>query len=108
MFTKSPLPPDSSTPYSGALIETLEETVAKAEAADPEQRSKPTQPTLIHKQDGRNYFRLTEMPAHVELHCGTADCANNARVLADSRHGEILPYCKECAHVEFAMWMVGV
>jgi len=119
MFTRSPLPPQFTPPiesvsvlvaptegqYSGTLVESIEETVAKAEGGAAPARPKPT---LLHKQDGRNYFRLTELPAHVELHCATAGCANNAHVLADSRHGEVLPYCKDCAHVEFAMWMVGV
>ena len=107
MSIKASLPPTvPPPPYSGRLVESIEQVVALAEGAGAASESK--RPTLIHKQDGRNYFRLTELPPNVELHCATADCSNNAHVLSDSRHGEILPYCKDCAHVEFAMWMVGV
>jgi hypothetical protein len=107
MSLKASLPPDVIQPYSGALIDSLLETVEKADGASAAMRAK-SGAFLVHKQDGRNYLRLTELPPHVEIHCSTADCSNQARLLIDARDQEVLPYCRACAHVEFSMWMVGV
>jgi hypothetical protein len=93
--------------YQGDLISSLEETVERADGSALAGTMK-SGPALVRKQDGRNYFRLTELPAGVELHCSTVDCCHKAKLLSDSRDGEILHYCPKCAHVEFAMWMVGV
>jgi hypothetical protein len=91
--------------YRGDLIASLESAVERAEETTPHTRRGPA---LIHKQDGRNYFRLTQLPPEAELHCATVDCAHKAKLLLDSRDAEVLAYCRGCAHVEFAMWMVGV
>jgi hypothetical protein len=102
-----PLPPPPPERYQGNLIASLVDTVERTgtPAADPNLRSGPA---LVNKQDGRNYFRLTQLPSEVEIHCSTVDCDNTARLLIDARDAEVLPYCRACAHVEFAMWMVGV
>jgi hypothetical protein len=93
--------------YHGDLISSLESMVENPGAlAGTALRSGPA---LVHKpESGRNYFRLTQLPIEAEIHCSTVDCDNQARLLLDSRDCEVLPYCRACAHVEFAMWMVGV
>lgn len=110
MSTKASLPPEVPI-FSGNLIQSITElAIQSAESPGATEAPAAKRPThLVHKQqDGRNYFRVTEIPAHAEMHCATADCDNSARLLLDSRDAEILPYCVPCAHVEFAMWMVGV
>lgn len=93
------------TPYDGGLVDSLLET---AEA------HLPGRPALIRKPardkpTARDYFRLTAIPEGTEgLRCTSADCGNRARVLVDSRDSEALAFCRACAHVEFAMWMVAV
>ncbi|MCU1338801.1 MAG: hypothetical protein JWO19_4382 [Bryobacterales bacterium] len=100
----TPLDPVGPCPiFEGNLVDSVTETVEAAEVRNGLKR-----PTIIHKPDGRNYFRLTELPAQAEIHCSTVDCDNQAKLLLDSRDAEVLPYCRACAHVEFAMWMVGV
>ena len=104
MSVKASLPEQ----YSGDLVTSLINAVEQAQGSSSETSEKPKKPALIHKQDGRNYLRLTEIPQHAELQCATSDCGNRARLLVDSRDCEVLAYCEKCAHVEFAMWMVGV
>ncbi len=72
MSVKASLPPL----HSGHLIDSLVETVDGAAAAMRAQSG----PTLILKQDGRNYLRLTELPPQAELHCSNVDCHNAARL----------------------------
>jgi hypothetical protein len=100
------LPPER---YQGNLIASLVETVEQVSPGTGSATSNlRSGPALVHKHDGRNYFRVTELPQEAEIHCSTVDCEHKARLLIDARDCEVLPYCAPCAYVEFAMWMVGV
>ncbi len=90
--------------YSGNLIESLVSTVEGAGAAILAKSG-----TVIPlKPNARDYIRLTVLPPETEIHCSNVDCERTARVLADSRDQDVLPFCKDCAYVEFSHWMVGV
>jgi hypothetical protein len=117
--TRNPHPVQSTCPdafgvpcspperYQGNLISSLLEQTSETLAAG--KSALRSGPALVHKpESGRNYFRLTQLPAEAEIHCNSVDCENSAKLLIDARDCEVLPYCRACAHVEFAMWMVGV
>ncbi len=108
---------DKLPEFQGSAITDLVATVEQVEGIDPttqggtqspEQHKPHRGPTLLHKPDARNYFRLTELPSGAEISCATADCTSQAVLLLDSRDCEVLPYCKDCANVEHAMWLAGV
>jgi len=106
---------DKLPEFSGDTISSLVATVEHAEGATPSPAPDSQNdaklrrgPALIHQPDGRNYFRETELPQGAEIACATNDCENNASLLCDSRDCEVLPYCKDCANVEHAMWLAGV
>jgi len=98
MSVKASLPPlhgafvvGDGTEYSGHLIDSLVETVDGAAAAI---RAKSG--TVIPlKPNARDYIRLTVLPPETEIHCSNVDCERTARVLADSRDQDVLPFCKE-------------
>jgi hypothetical protein len=99
--------------FQGDTIDKLVATVEQIDggSSSPTQQAEPSYrrgPALLHKPDARNYFRLTELPAQADMQCSTSDCLNKATLLVDSRDCEVLPFCKECANVEGAMWLAGV
>ena len=97
--------------YQGDLIASLEHVVEERVEAADSSASVRSGPVLIAKREGRNYFRLTELPqvdSETPIPCSTTDCQNPARLMLDTRDEAIRAHCEKCAYVEFAMWMVGV
>ncbi|SRR6266496_3657977 len=105
VFVIQEVPPPER--YQGNLIASLEATVENVAGLQTADRTR-SGPTLVHKQDGRNYLRLTEVPPEAEIHCSTVDCDNRARLLIDARDAEVLAFCKDCAWVEFALWAASI
>jgi hypothetical protein len=107
MSIKATLPPDVPTPLDGYLIQSLEDVVSATQGAGT---AIPARTAKIHalKPNERDYLRFTVLPPETDIHCSNVDCERVARLLADSRDQDVLPFCKDCAYVEFSHWMVGV
>lgn len=101
---------DKLPEFSGETISGLVGVVEAAEGqpkAPKVSRVRPG-PALPHTPDACDYIILKALPPGSELPCGTVDCKRRAVVFSDSRDGQLQPQCAVCAHVEFAMWMVGI